>query len=242
MKINQLIPILKSAKDASLKGRSQIYALIQKNNLFNGLTRTYQPREEDGFVYPSESQPVQQTAQKAIAEFVEVSKRFIDLAATQDWANSTASADVVVDGVAVLSVVPVTYLLFLEKQIVDLRTFVNALPVLDSDQEWERDPNTGYYRTPQKQTVKTKKIMKPVVLYEATQEHPAQVKEATEDIVEGTWSLVNFSGALSKLEKDELAVKVQKLHDAVLAAREEANGAIAAEIKTSDAIFSYLFG
>ncbi|WP_309738960.1 hypothetical protein [Chamaesiphon sp. OTE_20_metabat_361] len=35
-----------------------------------------------------------------------------------------------------------------------------------------------------------------MVAYEATEHHPAQIKEVSKDIVEGIWSLVEFSGAL----------------------------------------------
>ena len=48
--------------------------------------------------------------------------------ATQDFANCQAKANVVVDGQTILKEVPVTHLLFLEKQLVDLRTFIDGLP------------------------------------------------------------------------------------------------------------------
>jgi len=46
-----------------------------------------------------------------------------------------------------LADVPVTYLLFLEKQLTDLRTFVDKLPVLDPSVVWLQDPSSGDWRS-----------------------------------------------------------------------------------------------
>lgn len=74
--------------------------------------------------------------------------RLFDVTATKDWANRTAAADVVVDGTVLLAQVPVPYLLFLEKQLTDMHTFVRKLPVLDASNPgtWTR-PRTPGRRT-----------------------------------------------------------------------------------------------
>jgi hypothetical protein len=43
--------------------------------------------------------------------------------------------------------VPVPCLLFLEKQLQDVKTFVLSLPVLSINKDWQRDPNRGCYVT-----------------------------------------------------------------------------------------------
>jgi hypothetical protein len=68
----------------------------------------------------------------------------LDLAATQDFANTEAKASVVVDGQTILTDVPVPYLLFLEKQLQDVKTFVLSLPVLSIDKDWQRNLAKGY--------------------------------------------------------------------------------------------------
>lgn len=241
MKLNQLIAVLKTVKSNSAKAKTAVYKNVQVAALFKGLSRTYQPREEDGYVYPSENQPLQKTADDAIAEFREACTELFNLSATQDSANTTAKASVVVDGVTILSDVPVTTLLFLEKQLIDIKTFVGSLPTLDSDQEWRFDENRGCYVTEPKQTAKTKKVSKPVVLYEATKEHPAQVKEVSEDVVEGTWSLVNFSGALPVSRVKEIESRIDKLIKAVLTAREEANESEVRVQRIADPVFQHIF-
>jgi hypothetical protein len=48
MKLNQLIAVLQSVKANANKGKAEVSQLSQKSTLFQGLSRTYQPREEGG--------------------------------------------------------------------------------------------------------------------------------------------------------------------------------------------------
>src|SRR5919202_1160350 len=98
MKLNQLIAVLQSVKANANKGKAEVSQLSQKSTLFQGLSRTYQPREEDGFVYPPESQKLTLKADELIEKFVQSCSEFLDLAATQDYANTEARASVTVDG------------------------------------------------------------------------------------------------------------------------------------------------
>jgi hypothetical protein len=241
MKLNQLIAVLQSVKANATKAKTEVYQLAQKASLFQGLSRTYQPREEDGYVYPAETQKLTLKAEDLIEKFVQAASEFLDLAATQDTANTQAKADVVVDGQTILAEVPVSYLLFLEKQIQDVKTFIATIPVLPIDKDWQHDSNRGCYVTAPKETVKTKKITDFVVAYEATEHHPAQIKEVSKDVVEGTWSLVEFSGALTHDRVAELLKRVDKLSKAIVQARELANGREVTQVSAADAVFGYLF-
>ena len=138
-----------------------------------------------------------------------------DIVATQDQANCIARANVTVDNVAVLKDVPVTTLLFLEKQLVDMHTFVEKLPTLDPGESWSYNPDVDHYASEPYQTSKTKKVMKNHVKAEATKEHPAQVETYTEDVIVGYWTTVKFSGAIPAKEKNEILDRVRKLQEAV---------------------------
>ncbi|WP_443732109.1 DUF7873 family protein [Streptantibioticus silvisoli] len=65
---------------------------------------------------------------------------------TKERANRAARADVTVEGRTILADVPVTWLLFLEKRLTDLRTFVKKPPVLDAAGSWSPDPSTDRTR------------------------------------------------------------------------------------------------
>ena len=129
----------------------------------------------------------------------------------------------VVDGEVVLTDVPVTTLLFLEKQLVDIGTAISAIPTPDAAFTWAQD-STGLLRSDAVHTQKTKKVMKPVTLYEATKEHPAQVAQINEDVVIGTWITTKLSGAMTAERKRLIEGRLRDLTKAVKVAREEANG------------------
>jgi hypothetical protein len=241
MKLNQLIAVLQSVKQNATKAKTEVYHLVQKPALFQGLSRTFHPREEDGFVHPSETQKLTLKASELLDKFDQACSEFWDLSATQDWANTEAKASIVVDGQTILPDVPVSYLLFLEKQLIDVKTFIQSLPILAIDKDWRHDPSRGCYVTEPKETVKTKKITEFVTVFEPTEHHPGQAKEVTKDVVEGTWSLVEFSGALPKDRVDELLKRVDKLSKAVIQAREEANSKDVAQKQVASSVFAYLF-
>lgn len=241
MKLNQLIAVLQSVKANASKSKTEVYQLAQKGALFQGLSRTYQPREEDGFTYPPESQKLTLKVEDLIDKFSTGLYEFINLAATQDCANTEAKASVRVEQRVIIPDVPVSYLLFLEKQLQDVKTFISSLPVLSIDKDWQHDPNRGCYITSPKETVKTKKITDFVVAYEATENHPAQIKEVSKDVVEGVWSLTEFSGALPQDRVNAMLRKVDILQKAVIQAREEANGMEVQQKQFASAIFGYLF-
>src|SRR5690606_18825680 len=222
-KLNQIIAVEKGIKSQSLRDLTDSHQMLQKTSLLSGISRTSRRTEEEGEQLPPESTKVQVKAEEVIRRTAEVLTRLFDVTATKDWANTQAKADVVVDGQVLLSQVPATYLLFLEKQLVDLHTFVSKLPVLDASETWTFDNSADAWATEPMQTTRTKKIPRNHVKAEATEHHPAQVEVYYEDVVVGYWRTVKFSGALPAARVNELIERVQKLQQAVKFAREEAN-------------------
>ena len=104
-----------------------------------------------------------------------------------------------------------TYLLFLEKQLTDLHTFVKKLPVLDAAEAWAFDEATDAYSTAPTQTTRTKKVPRNHVKAEATEKHPAQVEVYFEDVLVGYWTTVKFSGALPQARSTSCKARVEKL-------------------------------
>ena len=82
-------------------------------------------------------------------------------------------------------------------------------------EDWKSDPNSGLYRTEPTETHRTKKMQKPIVLYAATPEHPAQTQLITEDVIAGWWVLTRQSGAMPKPEKQRLQDRIDKLIQAI---------------------------
>lgn len=241
MKLHQLLALIPTVKNKVNKAKTEVSNLIQKTDLFKGLNRSYQPREEEGFIYPSESKMVQLKAMDLIHKFKQANRELIDLCASQDYTNCNAKANIVIDGITILENVPVSHLLFLEKQIEEIKTFIQSLPTLDLDKEWEYSQNRGYYTSTPKETVKTKKITEFVVAYEATKEHPAQIKEVSKDIIEGLWTAIEFSGALPADTIRGYLERANKLYAAIVVAREEANSIEVQNQQVADRLFDYIF-
>lgn len=241
-KLCQVIAVEKSVKAKAHNGITEVYQKMQKSALVTGISRTYRPLDEQGEQLPSESTKVQLSAKDFMKEVSTVMADLFDVTATKDYANCQASADVVVGEVTIAKAVPVTYLLFLEKKLVDLHTFISKLPTLDPSEEWTLDPNVGCYASKATETVRTKKVFVPLVLAPATEKHPAQVKEGFEDRPVGLWKTVKFSGALPAQDVSDMLKRVEKLQRAVKFAREEANSCEAQSIKIGTRIMDFLFG
>ncbi|MBS2534865.1 hypothetical protein KGQ20_19015 [Catenulispora sp. NF23] len=240
-KLSQIIAIEKGVKSKSYAELTQAHHDVQKQPLLTGLSRTYQPKDEDGEQLPPESTRVQVKAEDVLRQIATGLTRLFDVTATKDWANCVARADVVVEGRTLLRDVPVSYLLFLEKQLADLNTFVKKLPVLDAAESWTNDPSTDWYRTEPVRTLRTKKVPRNHVKAEATEKHPAQVEVYYEDIAIGYWTQTKFSGALPAQRVNELVERVEKLSQAVKFAREEANTFEVSDQRVGEAVFGFLF-
>ncbi|WP_437293396.1 DUF7873 family protein [Sorangium sp. So ce426] len=241
-RLNQIIAIEKGVKARSHQRLTEAHHALQKPALLSGISRTYRSKDEEGEQLPPEATRVQAKAEDIIRSTADILGELFDVTATKDYANCKARADVVVDGKVLLAGAPVTYLLFLEKQLVDMNTFIKKLPVLDASESWTFDPSADSWATEPVQTARTKKIPRNHVKAEATDKHPAQVEVYHEDVVVGYWKTVKFSGALPARRINELLDRVEKLQKAVKFAREEANNQTVEEQKVGAAVLGFLFG
>ena len=241
-KLNQVIAVVASKKAAATATITEAYHKIQKTALFAGISRTYRPKKEDGDLLPPEGNAIQVKVADLIATTKAALTDMYDVVATQDNANCVAKGDVVVDGKTILTGVPVTHMLFLEKQLKDVETFVGKLPTLDPSDAWEFNNEADAWATPPSETVRTKKVPKAFVKYEATKEHPAQVETFHEDVLEGYWKTIKFSGAIPANDKNAMLERVRKVHEAVVKAREQANGIEAPNVSVGKEVLTYIFG
>lgn len=240
-KLNQIIAVEAGVKSKTQREITELHRKVQKDALLNGITRTYQPKDDDGDQLPSESTRVQVRVGDVLEDVSKVLTRLFDVTFTKESGNKDATADIVIDGTVLVAGVPVTYLLFLEKQLVDIHTFVAKLPTLDPASEWEFDTNENIWKTKPVSTTRSKKVPRNWVKAEATDKHPAQVEIFHEDVIVGYWTKVDTSGAIPSSRRAELLERVEKLQSAVKYAREEANNAEVTDAKIGERIFGYLF-
>lgn len=242
IQLNQILAIEKGVKTKTTVAVTQAYHTLQKAQPLSGIARSYRPKDDEGERLPAEGTKVQVKATQVLDSIEETLVRLFDVTLTKDTGNTVARADIVVDGAVLAENVPVTFLLFLEKQLVDLGTIIGKLPVLDPAETWHFDLATDVYATEPTETTRTKKLPRNHVLAPATDKHPAQVQMYTEDVVVGYWTTVKFSGAMPQADVDQLKERVSKLANAVKMAREKANSILISDQVIGESLFRYLFG
>jgi hypothetical protein len=221
-KLNQVVALEKGVKARTTAATTALYHQLQKTALVNGVSRTYEPLDEDGEKLPAERTMVQLSVEKALAQMADLTAGMLDVIATKDDGNLTALGTIEVAGLTAVSL-PVPTLLAVLKELVDWRTVISKLPVLDPAEVWTADASVGGHRSEVASTRRSKKVLKVLVKYEATDKHPAQTDTYNEDVPVGTWNRTLFSGAVSQERKDQLLARADALSDAVKAAVEQAN-------------------
>lgn len=242
-KLHQILAIETGIRQQSQKDLTQAHHGLKKAELLTGTFREYQSLKDDGVKLPSERKSLSVRVPDVIAQTKEILRKSFDIVAVRDWANCGARSDVTLpDGTVILKNAPAPYLLWLEKQLADLHTFVCGLPTLPADMEWEWDANQNCYKNRYEvRTAKTEKVQEPLVLYPATPEHPAQTQMITRDVIAGYWTTTTYSGALPLPKVKELKERAETLLQAVKVARERANQAECEDLKVGAPLLNYIF-
>lgn len=243
-RLHEVIAVQKGVRQRNTQETDNLHKMLQKSDLFNGMTRKFQPLDdESNEKYPDENKKVQTTVAAVLESMANYTAEIVNLEATNDKTNTLASADIILpDGTEIAKDVPVATLLDLEKVLNDWRTTIKNLPTLDPAEDWERVEGSPLMKNTPTKTHKTAKVEEPLLLAPATKEHPAQVKTTTRDVVTGHWTTTKYSGAISADEKNALHRRANLLLDAVKQARERANNAEVVEVKIGESVFNYLLG
>ena len=228
-KLHTLVAVLQRVKGNKNKAQTMCMRTLGRPELFNGFSRVYSPRDEEGMQYPSELSKVQSAVSKVLEEgLIKPSTNWIDVVYACDRGNQKANADIVVklpsgEKVTVAKDVPASTLVFLEKRLEEMAVILKEVPTLDSSIDWRWDEHVEMYVSNPVSTVKQVKRPTPQVLYEATDKHPAQVELVNIDVPEGIWNKTSLSGAWSPSQKRNALERVSLLLDAVVEARTQAN-------------------
>jgi hypothetical protein len=240
MKLNQIIATERDVKKSAYNDLSKTHHLVQKPGSVSGSIGNYSPREDGGEQFPPEIQHVQHRVQDVLEDVKEKTVPYFDLVLTKDIGNTSASATLEIPDGSELKGVPVTTLLFLEKQLSDFHAFFSKLPTLPADHSWRWDDSQQMYVTEPVRSVKTAKIQRPIVLYPATPEHPAQTQLITEDVIVGEWTRIKQSGAMREKDRKALVKRTELLLVAVKEAREAANNIEVNKHAMGEVVMNYL--
>lgn len=242
-KLHQHIAIEKEIQGAAEKIKNETVKLFKAGSHFKGFVKVYTPKDDSGDPLPREEQEVVATVPKRIDWTTRKLIAVIDHEATKDLTNMEAKADLVVDGETIATGVPATTLLGLEKKLRDIRSVYDLIPTLDMSNKWQ--PSDGekdiYVYVPPEQ-YRTAKKTEAVVMAEATDKFPAQIKDVVVDRVVGTFASKHFSGAVPPGKKAQWIENIDRLIEAVKQARQEANEAEVREAKIGKKVFDFIHG
>lgn len=226
-KLHELLAIDSNLEAQSTKCRNELSATFdKKRHLFGSKKITFTSTDEGAQPVTEEQSDIQSTVRKELEWLSGILAKSIDTSHLIAIANTSAKADIVTeDGVTIAKDVPATSLLELEKRIAEIKAVINVVPTLDPAKGFSLDTSAGegIFKAREVKKSRTKKKMTPVVLYAATKEHPAQVKEVTEDVAIGSILEQEWSSLITPADKANMLDRCEILLRATKKARSRAN-------------------
>lgn len=231
-KLHEILAVEKTRTSVSSKLIQETHKKFGKSEYFQGFVKSLtmiedSPQnkavEDAAFEHRQLPTTVHETLEYVFKHWVDAE----DVIFQKNVTNQSASADLHFRGDLLEASVPVDELLGLEVRLDVIRKLIDESPTLVASSTWVPDSESGrkgswIIKNPEI-TTKTEKTTIPVVLYEATDKHPAQVKESTTDKTVGSFKLIKTSGALTSAQKAEMLATVDDLLSEVKQARMRAN-------------------
>jgi hypothetical protein len=223
-----------------------------KHHLFTGFNKSLSMDSDDEGnasleSASKESQLIETTVGERL-EYTEVALTdWLDVVLQKEATNqSSAKADLVIDGNVIASNVPATFLLGLETKLKHVRTMYEAMPTLAPGIIWEADVNAvkeGIYRS-READIKAKTQKRPMhrVLVEPTAHHRAEIEKWNEEVVVGKYTTNHQSSMLPAAAKSKIMGRIDSLIQATKQARMRANTAEVEKVNIGQALFGFIHG
>lgn len=231
-KQHELLAVEKIKSDQANRLMQETINKFGKYEYFQGHIKTLKmledsPQNQSLENAAAENKNMPTTVQETLEYFMPVWATAEDVIFQKNKTNQVANADLMFRGQIIAEKVPVDELLGLESRLEKIRALMAAMPTVVASVKWEKDVNSGragaWVATDAEKTTKTEKTMVPVVLAEATDKHPAQVRESSVDKVVGMFTKINYSGAATSAQKAEVLSRIDDLIAEVKQARMRAN-------------------
>lgn len=240
--LHKVVAIQRAVGERTKRELTDLYRTAQHAPMYMGSVKEMVSKnDEDVPSEPPEVTLPPMTADKLIRRMETLLTEAWDLMATRDRSNMNATGAIVIGDRTLVEGVPLSTLLSLEKHLQNVRTIIESMTVRDPSKVWTFDADQGIHRAPTVRKPKTRKTIKGVTLYEATDQHPAQVQAVNQDEIVGHYVLTDFSGAFSAQEKETYLDRINTMIDAVRAARTEANTTEVVDLRIASELLGYLF-
>ena len=212
---------------------------------YTGNTKTYKPLDDADkeLVPPASKEIIDSVPSKLKYTFSKVAEEY-DFLLQKESTNRLAAADLSVNGVVLLPDAPVNFLLTLERRLEKVRNVILAAPTLPNGPKWVLDTQRGegYFQLAIPEvTYRTKTAVVPIILYPATEKHPAQVKEGSEVKTVGTYTETKYDSRMTSHDKSVLLERVDTLLREVKKTIRRANQAEVVERQVGKSVFAFIF-
>jgi hypothetical protein len=231
-KLHELLAAEGNLETQAIQTRTDLANTFEKKrHLFEEKRTLFTPSEEGKAPVLEAQSDIQSTVKKELEWITPHLVKALDASYQVAETNTNARADVVLDDDAATVIakgVPATALLELEKRLNEwVLQLVKGVPTLDPAKGFQPDTqrDVGIFKAREVNKTRTRKDAKPIVLYAATKEHPAQTQLINVDVPIGNISEQEWSGLITPAEKSEMLNRAEQLIRAVRKARSRANDA-----------------
>lgn len=243
-KLYEILAVEKSTSQAASKLHQDTFDKFKKYEYFQGQNKVLRmledsPQNQSIEAAAYESRELPTTVHETLEYMLNYWVKAEDIKFQKNKTNQYAQGDIYYQGNIIVADVPVDSLLGLEDRLEQLRKLMDNMPTLPASEKWDSyenisgRPGSWVSETPSIVT-KTEKITTPVVLYAATDKHPAQVKEVSVDKVVGTFSTIKYNGSASSFQKANVIAIIDELINEVKQARMRANSVEAVNQKIGE--------
>lgn len=237
-KLYELIAVEGELKTWAMASIAKLKELFNNPQVFEGQQRTYTALYEDGQQLPNEDKITQEDVQSLLSELNIKYFAWVDTAIRKEQSNTNTQAEVKSLGINLC----VPALLNLESKLLEIRALYKLIPTNDPKINWEWDKQLDCFKSKPVKSIRLSKMVEPLVKYEATKEHPAQVELVSLDKPVGEWETVRHSTMIQSARKQEILERINVLIAEVKQARQRANSIEVSQEKISKYIIAYIFG
>ncbi len=217
----------------------------KKRHLFEEKRTTFLSKEEGSQPVVEQQSDIQTNVLSELQWIASIWSKAIDISYQVAEGNTKARADVILDNsTTLLTGVPATALLELEKRAAELAELLRAVPTLDPAKGFILDDARGnnIFRAREVTKTRTHKSQEALVLLAPTKEHPGQAQMITVDRPVGIITEQEWSGLITPSVKGDMIAKAEEVLRALKSARQRAN---AVDLDTSNIdvakkLFSYV--
>lgn len=245
-KLHQVLAVEKELEKQKRMIYEETLKVLKEQHLFTGEKRTLKMFDEDRkqeenaqTTIKALTSTVMDKLQYAIPIFI----KHLNCIFQKEASNAEAKADIVVNGTVLCKDVPATMLLALEREFATYRDLFKSIPTLQVGINWiiDKDLPGNIYKTEKPElTQKLETTVVDRVAYEATKEHPAQIKEGSISKQVGEYTKQVWSGKITSKAKAEILNKLELFIQATKIARAKANNQAIVPTVSMKKVFDWL--